>query len=113
MFEFGFKTFASTHALWFLFYFADPRQWTEEHVIYWLNWATKEFSLECMNIEPFSKMRGRDMIALGREGFLAIAPPFTGDILWEHLEILQKGKKQRAVLFIWRVIFNIIHEWSL
>lgn len=71
---------------------ADPRQWTEEHVIYWLNWATKEFSLECMNIEPFSKMRGRDMIALGREGFLAIAPPFTGDILWEHLEILQKGK---------------------
>lgn len=44
-----------------------------------------------MNIEPFSKMRGRDMIALGREGFLAIAPPFTGDILWEHLEILQKG----------------------
>lgn len=37
------------------------------------------------------KMRGRDMVALGREGFLAIAPPFTGDILWEHLEILQKG----------------------
>ena len=32
------------------------------------------------------------MVALGRDGFLAIAPPFTGDILWEHLEILQKGK---------------------
>lgn len=31
------------------------------------------------------------MVALGREGFLAKAPPFTGDILWEHLEILQKG----------------------
>lgn len=44
-----------------------------------------------MNIEAFSKMRGRDMIALGREGFLAKAPPYTGDILWEHLEILQKG----------------------
>lgn len=69
----------------------DPRQWSEEHVVYWLNWATKEFSLECVNIEPFAKMRGRDMVALGREGFLAIAPPFTGDILWEHLEILQKG----------------------
>lgn len=37
-------------------------------------------------------MRGRDMVALGREEFLRIAPPFTGDILWEHLEILQKGK---------------------
>lgn len=37
-------------------------------------------------------MHGRDIVGLGREGFLAIAPPFTGDILWEHLEILQKGK---------------------
>uniref|UniRef100_A0A182UIZ2 PNT domain-containing protein n=1 Tax=Anopheles melas TaxID=34690 RepID=A0A182UIZ2_9DIPT len=35
-------------------------------------------------------MSGRDIVGLGREGFLAIAPPFTGDILWEHLEILQK-----------------------
>lgn len=42
-------------------------------------------------MEPFEKMRGRDMVGLGRDGFLAIAPPFTGDILWEHLEILQKG----------------------
>lgn len=70
----------------------DPRHWSEEHVVCWLSWATKEFSLECVNIEAFSKMRGRDMIALGRDGFLAKAPPFTGDILWEHLEILQKGK---------------------
>lgn len=38
------------------------------------------------------------MVALGREGFLAIAPPFTGDILWEHLEILQKGKSNFIVL---------------
>lgn len=38
------------------------------------------------------KMHGSDIVGLGREGFLAIAPPFTGDILWEHLEILQKGK---------------------
>ncbi|XP_055589030.1 ETS-like protein pointed isoform X2 [Uranotaenia lowii] len=69
----------------------DPRQWTPEHVIIWLNWSIKEFSLEGVNIkEPFLKMSGRDIIGLGREGFLAIAPPFTGDILWEHLEILQK-----------------------
>lgn len=72
---------------------SDPRHWSEEHVVCWLSWATKEFSLECVNIEAFSKMRGRDMVALGRDGFLAKAPPFTGDILWEHLEILQKGKQ--------------------
>ncbi|XP_055534793.1 ETS-like protein pointed isoform X2 [Wyeomyia smithii] len=68
----------------------DPRQWTPEHVIIWLNWSIKEFSLEGVNKEPFLKMSGREIVGLGREGFLAIAPPFTGDILWEHLEILQK-----------------------
>ncbi|KAL1377355.1 hypothetical protein pipiens_016328, partial [Culex pipiens pipiens] len=68
----------------------DPRQWTAEHVIIWLNWSIKEFSLESVNKEPFLKMSGRDIVGLGREGFLAIAPPFTGDILWEHLEQLQK-----------------------
>lgn len=73
--------------------FTDPRHWSEEHVVCWLSWASKEFSLECVNIEAFSKMRGRDIVALSKEGFLAKAPPFTGDILWEHLEILQKGKQ--------------------
>ncbi len=29
---------------------------------------------------------------MGREAFLSRAPPFMGDILWEHLEILQRGK---------------------
>lgn len=42
------------------------------------------------------KMHGRDIVGLGRDGFLDIAPPFTGDILWEHLEILQKGKSINA-----------------
>ncbi|XP_063703830.1 ETS-like protein pointed [Culicoides brevitarsis] len=71
----------------------DPRQWTPEHVVIWLNWAKREFSLE---FEPFLKMHGRDIIGLGREGFLAVAPPFTGDILWEHLEILQKECEKLA-----------------
>lgn len=66
--------------------------WTEEHVLLWLDWAKNEFCLDPKLKDSFAKMRGRDMVALGREGFLAIAPPFTGDILWEHLEILQKGE---------------------
>ena len=72
--------------------FADPRLWTPEHVLIWLNWAKKEFSLEINNFEAFLKMHGRDIVGLGREGFLTIAPIYTGDILWEHLEILLKGK---------------------
>lgn len=73
------------------FIYLDPRLWSEEHVVCWLNWATKEFSLQCNNIEAFSEMRGREMIALGNTGFLAKAPPFTGDILWAHLESLLQG----------------------
>lgn len=73
-------------------YPTDPRQWTPEHVLIWINWAKREFSLEINNFEAFMKMHGRDIVGLGREGFLEIAPPYTGDILWEHLEILQKGK---------------------
>lgn len=50
-------------------------------------------------------MHGRDIVGLGREGFLAIAPPFTGDILWEHLEILQKGKSVFAICWEENAIF--------
>lgn len=56
----------------------------------WLNWAIREFSLEGVVLQHF-RMRGRDMCAMGKENFLARTPPFMGDILWEHLEILQKG----------------------
>ena len=62
----------------------------------WLNWAIKEFSLEGVVLQHF-RMRGRDMCAMGKENFLARTPPFMGDILWEHLEILQKGEP-RVVL---------------
>lgn len=73
----------------------------------WLKWAIKEFSLEGFNFGPFDNLKGRDMVALGRDGFLAIAPPFTGDILWEHLEILQKGKIEPADFRNAEVKFNL------
>ncbi|KZS13545.1 Uncharacterized protein APZ42_021296, partial [Daphnia magna] len=66
-----------------------PRLWSESDVSRWLNWAIKEFSLEGVVLQHF-RMRGRDMCAMGKENFLARTPPFMGDILWEHLEILQK-----------------------
>ncbi|XP_054258312.1 ETS-like protein pointed isoform X2 [Macrosteles quadrilineatus] len=67
----------------------DPRQWTENHVAHWLDWAIREFSLEGVHLQQFY-MRGKDILAMGKDAFLAKAPAFTGDILWEHLEILQK-----------------------
>lgn len=73
----------------------------------WLEWAKKEFCLDPKLKESFSKMRGCDMVALGSEGFLAIAPPFTGDILWEHLEILQKG------LYYFSFVIDIFRQFQM
>ncbi|XP_013772271.1 protein C-ets-2-like isoform X2 [Limulus polyphemus] len=76
----------------------DPREWSEMDVTHWLNWAIQEFSLEGVNLHIL-RMKGRDMCELGKESFLARAPPFMGDILWEHLDLLQKDvDKERASL---------------
>ena len=66
-------------------------QWSDVHVVQWLNWAIREFTLEGVNISNFT-MRGRELCKMEKEKFLKLAPPFMGDILWEHLDILQKGK---------------------
>lgn len=42
-------------------------------------------------MQPWQHMTGKQICAMGKESFLARAPAFMGDILWEHLEILQKG----------------------
>lgn len=54
-------------------------------------------------------MKGKDVCAMGKEAFQAIAPAFAGDILWEHLEILQKGNKKIFIihLFIYLVFKKI------
>lgn len=79
----------------FILFFLDPREWTEVQVAHWLDWAVREFSLEGVHMQQFY-MRGRDILAMGRDAFLTRAPPFMGDILWEHLEILQKGESIRT-----------------
>lgn len=69
----------------------DPQQWTETHVRDWVMWAVNEFSLKGVDFQKFC-MNGAALCALGKECFLELAPDFVGDILWEHLEILQKGE---------------------
>lgn len=54
-------------------------------------WAVNEFSLKGVDFQKFC-MNGAALCALGKDCFLELAPDFVGDILWEHLEILQKGK---------------------
>lgn len=42
---------------------------------------------------PLYARKGRHLCNMGRERFVAEAPPFLGDILWEHLEMMQKGER--------------------
>lgn len=43
------------------------------------------------NTKPLYARRGKHLCNMGRERFVAEAPPFLGDILWEHLEMMQRG----------------------
>lgn len=57
----------------------------------WLTWTVNEFSLKNVDFEKFG-INGATLCGMGKERFLDLAPDFVGDILWEHLEMLQKGK---------------------
>ena len=70
---------------------ADPRRWTTAHVLQWLQWASVEFSLAHLNFSRF-QMNGYQLCALGKENFLQLAPDFVGDILWEHLDQMMRGR---------------------
>lgn len=58
-------------------------------------WIMNEFSLKNVDFHKFC-MNGASLCALGKERFLDLAPDFVGDILWEHLEMLQKGTEPVA-----------------
>jgi len=78
----------------------DPRLWSQDHVSAWLAWAIREFSLQGPHIDSFVaglSMSGRQVCAITKDQFLARAPPFMGDILWAHLEILQKEVDREAI----------------
>ncbi|CAH1797067.1 unnamed protein product [Owenia fusiformis] len=67
----------------------DPAEWSDIQIQQWLMWIVNEFNLGNINMGAF-QMSGQNLLKMGKENFLSRAPPFMGDILWEHLEILQK-----------------------
>ena len=72
----------------------DPRLWSRDHVAQWLSWAIREFSLGSgAHIDSFISslsMCGKELCAMNKQDFITRSPMFMGDILWAHLEILQK-----------------------
>jgi len=73
----------------------DPKLWSRENVSQWLSWAIREFSLYGAHVDNFVyslAISGKELCLMGKEQFLTRAPLFMGDILWTHLEILQKDE---------------------
>lgn len=77
----------------------------------WLTWTVNEFSLKNVAFEKFT-MDGANLCAMGKERFLDLAPDFVGDILWEHLETLQKGKAKSKLKVFSYVFYKQMNEES-
>lgn len=57
----------------------------------WLAWASAELSLHGIDTAMWT-IKGSQLCKLDREEFTARCPPFVGDILWEHLDMMKKGE---------------------
>ncbi len=58
------------------------------HVNKWLDWAQKEFGIDSINRSNF-QLNGAQLCSLSPEDFMERAPPFTGDVLLSHLNLLR------------------------
>lgn len=67
---------------------ADPMQWSENQVIQWLDWTIKEFGCTPVNKCNW-RISGLQLCTLSKEEFLERAPPYTGDVLHSHLNLLK------------------------
>ena len=73
----------------------DPMKWTSKHVAQWLEWSMQEFGLDAIDMSKF-QLPGSQLLSLSKEEFLERAPPFTGDVLYAHLKLLQARSGKHA-----------------
>ena len=63
-------------------------QWSESQVGQWLDWAVQEFEFNPIDKSNW-QLSGLQLCALSKEEFLERAPPYTGDVLHSHLNLLK------------------------
>ncbi|NXK30396.1 GABPA protein, partial [Piprites chloris] len=72
----------------------DPVQWSTDHVLHWVVWVMKEFSMTDIDLCTLS-IPGRELCSLSQEDFFQRVP--RGEILWSHLELLRKCMAELSV----------------
>lgn len=88
----------------------NPRKWSKQHVMRWLQWASTEFSLTNVNFFKFD-MDGQELCDLGKDNFLELAPDFVGEILWEHLDQMMKGCHEKVELNVFGQAVQTVPNW--
>ena len=62
--------------------------WTNSHVNSWLDWAEREFGIDSIDHSNF-KLTGAQLCSLSIDEFVKRSPPYTGDIMLSHLNLLR------------------------
>ncbi|XP_064470763.1 GA-binding protein alpha chain-like [Ornithodoros turicata] len=70
---------------------SDPTLWKQEHVMRWLQWAQKQFSLQNLTSTDWN-FTGKQLCELTHAEFVRRVPFDPGDLFWTHLELLRKCK---------------------
>ena len=63
-------------------------KWSESQVSQWLDWAVQEFGFNTVSKSNW-QLSGLQLCALSKDEFLERAPPYTGDVLHSHLNLLK------------------------
>ncbi|XP_077986026.1 transcriptional regulator Erg-like isoform X2 [Glandiceps talaboti] len=69
---------------------ADPNMWSRDHVVQWLMWAIKEYSLQDVDTNLFT-MGGKELCKMSRDDFCRLTNPYNADVLLAHLLFLRQS----------------------
>ena len=83
--------------------YPDPMNWTKLHVSKWLDWAEREFGFDSIDRSNF-KLTGAQLCSISLDEFVKRSPPYTGDIMLSHLNLLRarSGEYRRIRILIRR-----------
>ncbi|XP_061769168.1 transforming protein p54/c-ets-1-like [Nerophis ophidion] len=99
----------------------DVTLWSEWEVNHWLEWCRAEFGLHSLGSD-LKGLQGHELCGLDRDAFLGLTSDYTaGEILWEHLDIMRRGKeaatpsaimqKLSSVCSYLQRVTAILHRW--
>jgi Ets-domain/Sterile alpha motif (SAM)/Pointed domain len=76
----------------------DPKQWSHENVETCLKWIIETIEFQNVDLSTLIGFTGYQLISMGRDQLVALAPKHFGVILWELMETLNNKSIQNLKL---------------